>query len=98
MNAAKNATTAPEFVPTTVGLNYAEVNLINWASRVQVYQGTLGRFYVAVPTTARHTGIRAVSGHATLSEAIAAAAPVVEKQTVRMNRIHAAANKINASL
>lgn len=85
------------FTTTTLGLDYAEVNLIDSASRVQIFQGSLGRFYIGVPATVRNSGVKAVSGHATLADAIAAAAPVVAKQAAKMAKLHAAALKMNAA-
>lgn len=85
------------FTPTTAGLDYAEVNLRHAQSGVQVYQGVLG-FYVAVPASVRHTGIRAVGKtEETLGAALAAAEAYIEAGVRRMNRLHAAALKMNAA-
>ncbi len=86
-----------KFENTTVGLEYAEVNMRHNASGVQVYKGALGMFFVAVPASVRHTGIRAVVGLPTLADALAASAPIVAKAEAKMNRLHAAALKMNAA-
>lgn len=85
------------FTPTTAGLDYAEINVMDAASGVQIYQGTLGRFYVAVPGSVRTTGIRVISGHATFADALSAAPAAVAKQAARMAKLHAAALKMNAA-
>lgn len=86
------------FVNTTAGLDYAEINLINWASRVQVFQGTLGRFYVGVPAGVRNTGVKAVKGFDTVADALTYARTIVGEYTEKMNRIHARALKMNAKV
>lgn len=92
-----NTTATAQFVPTQVGLNYAEVNVIHWASRVQVFQGSLGKFYTATPSTARSTGIRVLSSHTTFEKALEAAELLIPNAVRRIDRMHAQALKMNAA-
>jgi hypothetical protein len=84
------------FENTTLGVN-ADINMINHASRVQVYLGALDKFYVAVPASVRNGGVRGLKSANTLAEALTIAESLVEKYTAKMNRLHATALKMNAA-
>lgn len=90
--------TSTAFTPTTAGLDYAESNYRHAASGVQVFETSMG-FYVAIPASVRHTGIRAVGKTETsLQDALLAAEAHIEAGIKRMNRLHAAALRMNAAL
>jgi hypothetical protein len=95
---------ASQFEPTTVGVN-TKVNLINWATGVQIFDGWSMEslrnksewYWVGVPATVRNSGVRAVKGAATLEEAYAIAAELLPAAARRMARSHIAALKQNQS-
>lgn len=87
---------AANFTATTLAV-IADVNLIDPASRVQVFSNNYGRFYVAVPAHARNSGIRAVHGTDSLPEALTYAETITAHHTAKFNRLHTKALQINAT-
>lgn len=93
---------ATRFVPTTVGVN-TDVNLIDWASRVQIFSGWSMQslrngsewFWVGIPAHVRNTGVRAIRGAATLAEAYAIAAELIPAAERKLNKLHAQAAQLN---
>lgn len=73
-----------------------DINLRHHASGLVVYRG-FGGFYVAVPGRAKTGGVRAIDSAATIEAAIATAERYIEKFEAKMNKIHAAALKLNGA-
>lgn len=86
------------FEPTTVGVN-ADFNVIHWATGVQIFSGWACKspewYWIAVPATARNSGVRAVEGFATKDEAYAAAEKLVQVAAKTMGRRHAEALRMD---
>lgn len=90
------------FEQTSLGLN-SPYNLINRASRVQVWYGAMfARFYVGIPAHPKNSGVKALStpeaplGFDTLAEAVAYARTLIPAATAKHDRVHAAALRLNA--